>query len=217
VLRTGPLALIFDMDGVVVNSNDVHRDAWIEFNRRHGIATTEAMLGRMYGKRNDEIVRDFFGTHLTSEEAFAHGANKEALYREMIGPKVNQVLVPGIREFLVRHQYLPVALATNAEGENAEFVLGETGLRPLFRFVVDGHQVQHAKPHPEIYLLAARLLEVDPSKCVVFEDSYAGVAAGVAAGMQVIGVQTLHRELPGTVLTVPDFDDPALAEWLGGG
>lgn len=205
------------MDGVVVDSNGVHRDAWVEFNARHGIETTEAMLGRMYGKRNDEIVRDFFGPHLTGEEVFAHGAAKEALYREMIAPSVGDALVPGIREFLERHQDLPIALATNAEAANAELVLGQTGLRPFFRFLIDGHQVQHAKPHPEIYLLAAKLLEVQPSDCVVFEDSHPGVAAGVAAGMPVIGIQTTHPELPGTVLAVADFEDPRLEEWLKAG
>lgn len=216
MLRNTPKALIFDMDGVVVDSNGVHRNAWIEFNARHGIATTETMLGRMYGKRNDEIVRDFFGPHLTSDEIFAHGAAKEALYREMIAPGVKEALVPGIREFLEAHRHLPIALATNAEGANAELVLDATGLRHFFRFLIDGHQVQHAKPHPEIYLLAAKLLAIDPSECVVFEDSYAGVAAGLAAGMQVIGIQTTHHELSGTVFAVPDFQSPLLGGWLEG-
>ncbi len=214
--HTGPLALIFDMDGVVVDSNGTHRDAWIEYNARHGIVTTDEMLGRMYGRRNDEIVRDYFGAHLSEEEAVAHGAAKEALYREMIAPHVNQSLVPGVREFLEAHQELPIALATNAEAANADFVLQETGLLPLFRFVVDGQQVTHAKPHPEIYLLAAKLLGIDPASCIVFEDSYAGVAAGIAAGMRVVGIQSMHRELPGTVLTVPDFHDPALSRLLNG-
>ena len=78
-------ALIFDMDGVIVDSNPVHREAWAEYNRRQGIETTEAMQRRMYGKRNDKIIRDFFGcAHY--EEVFAHGADKEALYREMLAP-----------------------------------------------------------------------------------------------------------------------------------
>ncbi len=214
--RTGPVALIFDMDGVVVDSNSIHRDAWIEYNARNGIATTGEMLGRMYGKRNDEIVRDFFGEHLTENQAFAHGAAKEALFREMIAPNMSGTLVPGIREFLIAHQNLPIALATNAEAANADFVLRETGLLPLFRFVVDGQQVTHAKPHPEIYLLAAKLLGVDPAACIVFEDSYAGVAAGIAAGMRVVGIQSMHRDLPGTVLTVPDFRDGAIHKLLNG-
>ena len=79
-------ALIFDMDGVLIDSNSVHRRAWEEYNRRHGVETTEAMQQRMYGKRNDQIIRDFLGEHLTDSEVFAHGAAKEALYREMMKP-----------------------------------------------------------------------------------------------------------------------------------
>src|SRR5215831_13000027 len=83
-LRPG-LALVFDMDGVVIDSNPLHRKAWLAYNRRFGIETTEAMQQRMYGKRNDEIVRDVFGPHLSAEDVAAHGAAKERLYRGMLG------------------------------------------------------------------------------------------------------------------------------------
>ncbi len=208
-------ALIFDMDGVVIDSNPVHRQAWIAFNSAHGIQTTDAMLARMYGKRNDEIISDFFGAHLSEDEVFARGAEKEALYRKMIAPGLIGALVPGVRNFIERHRNWPVALATNAEAANADFVLERASLRHLFRLIIDGHQVTHAKPHPEIYLKAAELLRIPPAECVVFEDSYAGVEAGRAAGMAVIGIQTTHAELPGTVLEISDFLDPALERWLG--
>jgi len=210
-----PKALILDMDGVVIDSNPVHREAWVAFNSSHGIETTDAMLARMYGKRNDEIIRDFFGKQISEEALFARGAEKEALYRKMVAPGLIDALVPGIRGFLEMHQDLPVALATNAEAANADFVLGRAGLRHLFRLIVDGHQVTHAKPHPEIYLKTAELLHVTPRECVVFEDSYAGVEAGRAAGMAVVGIQTTHTELPGTVLEISNFLDPALERWLG--
>ena len=207
-------ALLFDMDGVIVDSNATHRDAWVEFNRRQGVSTTEQMLQRMYGKRNDEIVRDFFGSTLSDAQVFQHGAAKEALYREMIEPKLAESLVPGVREFLEAHNKYPAAVATNAEAANADLVLDRMGMRHFFRAVVDGHQVTHAKPHPEIYLRAAEVLGIPPSECVVFEDSYAGVAAGCAAGMPVIGITTTHEQLPGAILTVADFRDRAVSEWL---
>ena len=202
------------MDGVIIDSNRVHREAWIAFNARYGVATTEEMLGRMYGKRNDEIVRDFFGKHLSDEEVLRRGAAKEALYREMMQPSLAESLVPGVREFLEAHREYPAAVATNGEAANADLILGGMDMRSHFRVVLDGHQVTHAKPHPEIYLRAAELLGVAPAECVVFEDSYAGVAAGLAAGMPVIGIRTTHPELPGTVFTVADFRDPAIDEWL---
>jgi beta-phosphoglucomutase len=209
-------AFLFDMDGVIVDSNPLHRTTWAEYNLRHGIGTTEAMQQWMYGKRNDEIVRHFFGEGLTAEEIFLHGADKEALYRERLGPQIDSALVPGVREFLERHATVPAAVATNAEPANVDFVLGRAGLRRHFRAAIDGHQVTHPKPHPEVYLRAAQALGAEPSKCLVFEDSWTGVQAGLAAGMRVAGVGTTHDELPGVSLLIGNFPDPALEVWLRG-
>jgi beta-phosphoglucomutase len=208
------LALILDMDGVIVDSNPLHRQVWAEYNRQFGIETDENMHQRMYGRRNDDIVRDFFGAHLTDEEVRAHGAAKEQLFRDTIRPVLQEALVPGVREFLERHRGQPIGMATNAEPANVEFLLDAARLRPYFRAVVDGHQVSHPKPHPEIYLRAAELLEAEPRECVVFEDSLTGVEAALAAGMAVVGLTTSHDELPGAALKIPDFNSPALEPWL---
>ena len=208
------LALILDMDGVIVDSNRWHRVAWAEYNRRHGVETDEAMQQRMYGKRNDDIVRDFFGDHLSDAEVHAHGAAKERLYREMIRPALNEALVPGVREFLVRHRSEPIGMASNAEPENVEFLVEEAGLRPYFRVLVDGNQVANPKPHPDIYLRAAELLGVRPADCVVFEDSLPGIEAARAARMAVVGVMTTHDVLPGVDLTIRDFTSQDLEPWL---
>ena len=208
------IALIFDMDGVIVDSNPMHRESWVAFNRRYGLETTEAMHESMYGKRNDEIVRNFFGDHLLEDEIHARGRAKEQLYREMIAGRAESMLVPGLRDFLQCHRDLPLAVASNAEPENIAFVLDETGLRPYFRVIVDGHQVKRPKPYPDVYLRAAELLGAEPAKCVVFEDSYSGVAAGVAAGMPVIGIRTTYVNLPGTALTVDNFSSGDLDSWL---
>lgn len=210
-------AFLFDMDGVIVDSNPLHRVAWEAYNRRFGIETTEEMHHRMYGKRNDQIVRDYMGPELTDEEVFAHGAAKEALYREMLLPGIQDALVPGVREFVKLHAAIPKAVATNAEPANVEFVLGHSGLRSYFAAIVDGHQVSNPKPHPEVYLTAADRLGVLPEHCLVFEDSHSGVAAGLAAGMRVVGITTTHDDLAGVALAVRDFRDPALEAWLSPG
>jgi beta-phosphoglucomutase len=207
-------AFLFDMDGVIADSNPHHRLAWEAFNRRYGLETTEAMQQSMYGKRNDQIVRDFFGAGLADEEVAARGTAKEALYREMIGDRVESMLVPGIREFLERYRETPKAVATNAEPPNVDFLLDQTGLRPYFQVVLNGHQVSHPKPDPEIYLLAAELLQTEPAACIVFEDSHSGVEAGRAAGMRVIGLSTTFGNLPGTVLTIDNFKSRDLQQWL---
>ena len=207
-------ALIFDMDGVLVDSNPMHREAWARFNLRYGLETTPGMHQRMYGRRNDQIIRDFFGDGLTEEEVAARGRAKEVLYREMMAGRVEELLVPGLRRFLERCRDVPLAVATNAQPENVNFVLDEARLRPYFRAVVDGHQVANPKPYPDIYIRTAELLGVDPARCLVFEDSPSGVAAAVAANMRVIGLRTTYVYLPGTCLTVDNFLSGDLEEWV---
>jgi beta-phosphoglucomutase len=207
-------ALIFDMDGVVVDSNPLHRAAWAAYNRRHGLETTEAMHERMYGKRNDQIVLDFFGANLSPAEVFEHGAAKEALYREMMRPLLAGAIVPGLRAFIERHAELAIGLGTNAEPPNVKFTLDESDLGRFFRAVVDGHQVKLPKPAPDIYLEVARRLGIEPAHCVVFEDSFSGVAAARAAGMRVVGVRTTHRVFKDVDLAIDDFNDPALEPWI---
>jgi beta-phosphoglucomutase len=209
-------ALIFDMDGVIIDSNPRHRLAWAEYTRRHGVEMTEAMQHSMYGKRNNEIVRDFLGADLSDQDVFAHGAAKEALYRELMRPRASESLVPGIREFLTRHRNSGLAVASNAEAANVDFVLDAASLRSFFRVVMNGAQVTHPKPHPEIYLRVAERLQAAPEECIVFEDSHTGVEAGLAAGMRVVGVGTTHDDLPGVSLLITDFNDPALELWLSG-
>ncbi|HUP03461.1 MAG TPA: HAD family phosphatase [Bryobacteraceae bacterium] len=208
------LALIFDMDGVVVDSNGAHRETWILFNRRYGLETTEAMLEFMYGRRNDEIVRGFFGEDLPDAEVAARGAAKEQLFRETMAGKVEEHLTAGLLEFLERHRAGPMAVASNAEPANVNFILDQAGLRPYFRAVVDGHQVERPKPYPDIYLRAAELLRTRPADCLVFEDSHSGVKAALAAGMRVAGISSTHAELPGAAVVVDDFLDPRLETWM---
>lgn len=208
------LALIFDMDGVIVDSNPLHREAWVEFNRRHGVETSDAMLERMYGGRNDQIVRDFFGDSLPEDEVAAYGAAKEKIYREMLAGRIEETLVPGLRPFLDLYRGSPMAVATNAEPENVNSVLDRAGLRDYFRVVVDGHQVSRPKPHPDIYLRAASLLEIAPSNCIVLEDSHTGVAAARAAGMRVIGLATTYVNLPDVDIMADNFCNGIVVSWL---
>jgi beta-phosphoglucomutase len=209
------LALIFDLDGVIVDSNPVHVEVWRAYLKRYGIDPGDSLPDSMYGRRNDDIVRDFFGRHLTPEEVLAHGAAKEALYRQAIKPQLQQRLVPGVVPFIGRHRKRPKGLATNAEPANAEFILRESGLRDHFSVTVNGHQVDRPKPDPEIYVRTAQLLSVAPRNCIVFEDSSAGVEAASAAGARVVALRTTHASFPRADLTIDNFLSPELEPWLG--
>src|ERR1035437_8238144 len=102
----------------------------------------------------------------------------------MMAGRVEEILVPGLRQFLDRYGGSPLAVASNAEPENVALVLDKARLRPYFQAVVDGHQVSYPKPHPEVFLTAAALLHTPAANCIVFEDSHAGIAGrtGGAAG-----------------------------------
>ncbi len=209
-LREG-LALVFDLDGVIVDSMPMHTQAWRLYLQRCGVACEE--IERMHGRRNDDIVLDFMGSHLSESEVFAHGAAKEQLYREMMSANLHSHLVPGVKAFLERHQAAPIAVASNAEPANIDFTLNGAGLRGFFKVVVNGMQVKNPKPFPDVYLKAADELGVAAVNCIVFEDSPTGVQAARAAGARVIGVET-HAPLTGVELNLPNFEGKIIDRWL---
>jgi beta-phosphoglucomutase len=207
------LALIFDLDGVVVDSMPVHETAWRQYLESLGIRD-EDLLARMHGRRNDDIVLDFLGPAADQQSVREHGSAKERLYRELMRDRLQDHMVPGVRRFLQEGAGAPLGLASNAERPNIDFVLDGADLRSYFQAIVDGSQVEFPKPAPDIYLLAARELGVEPRNCIVFEDSPVGIAAARAAGARVVGLLTRERSLENVALSVPDFLDPQLERWL---
>jgi len=207
------VTFIFDLDGVIIDSMPLHVAAWDQYFEKLGQRRAD-FSKRMHGYRNDELVREWFGPALSDTEVTWHGAEKEKLYRRMMGPVVQAHLVPGVVEFLQSHEEVKKGLASNAERPNIDLILDGCGLRHHFLVVVDGDQVQRPKPYPDIYKKAAELLAARMQDCVIFEDSPAGVEAGLAAGAMVVGVLTHPTELIGVDLLIRDFRDPALGKWL---
>ena len=207
------LALIFDLDGVIVDSMPVHELAWRRYLETLGFDGGD-IPARMHGRRNDEIVRDFLGEKIDHDAVAAHGAAKERVFREMLGDRLRENLVAGIAEWLDHVEGAPIALATNAERANIDFTLDGAGLRRYFDVIVDGSEVSRPKPAPDVYLRAAEQLKIAPGNCIVFEDSPVGVAAARAAGMRVVGVRTHASRLDGIVYSVENFLDPQLDGWL---
>lgn len=209
------LALIFDMDGVLIDSMETHTRTWGLYLERLGVQD-KGLLHLMLGKRNDDIVRALLGDGLSEMEVFDHGAAKEQLYRDLMGPAFDQHVVSGVREFVrgAAEKGIPLGLATNAEPLNVDFVLERTGLEGKFQSVVDGHQVENPKPSPDIYLEAARRLGVAPANCIVFEDSPGGMKAAQDAEARLVAVLTMISEAPQARLAIPDFNDERLLPWL---
>lgn len=210
---TPGLGLIFDLDGVIIDSMPFHQRAWQRYLEVTGIGAGES-LDFMHGQRNEEIVRGLLGPEADLKTVIAHGAAKEQMYRDMLRERLGEHLVAGIAQWLEHVSGAPIALATNAERANVDFVLDGGGLRRYFRAIVDGSQVERPKPAPDVYLRAAELLEIPPRNCIVFEDSPVGVAAAVAAGMRVVGVLTHATALEDIRFSVANFWDARLDSWL---
>lgn len=200
-------AFIFDMDGVIVDSNPFHKIALKQFCKKHGRDLSEEELReKIYGRRNQDWLTNVFG-QLDSVKMKAFADEKEALFRELYDTEVRPV--DGLPAFLQRLDELgiPRAIATSAPRANVDFTLEKTGIGRHFTTILDDSFVNHGKPHPEVYQKAAAALNYDPRLCVVFEDSLAGVEAGKKAGCKVVGITTTHtaEELKDTDLVIDNF------------
>ncbi len=212
--NAGQLALIFDLDGVLIHSMPLHVLAWEEYLAGMGIRVQD-LERRMHGRRNEELVNDLIGSGLAEDVVFQHGAAKEQLWRDMVLRNgIEEYRIPGLVEFLERHEDVPKAVASNAEPQNIDLVLDHYKLRRFFSVAVNGLEVSRPKPFPDVYLEAAKRLGADPRNCIVFEDSPTGLQAGIEAGMRVVGIETTSTELETAALQVKNFRDPRLETWL---
>jgi HAD superfamily hydrolase (TIGR01509 family) len=191
----------------------LHTRAWELYLERLGIEAAD-IEARMHGKRNPELVRELIAADLPEDVVFEHGAAKERLFRELMAGEIDRYGIPGLTDFLNRYRDVPKAVASNAERANIEFTLERLGLEPYFQAIVDGWEVRRPKPFPDMYLLAAERLGIAPHNCIVFEDSPVGAAAGKAAGMRTVGVETIPTEFAGLDLVIRDFRDSRLEPWL---
>jgi beta-phosphoglucomutase len=185
-------AVIFDMDGVIVNNHEFHFKAWMEFADKYGFELNEEIYKEQFnGKTNRDLFRMIFDDP-TDEEIEEYSNEKEEMYRELYYDEM--AVHTGLLDFLsaLKRLRLPIALATSAPTENVDWILDNLQLRPVFDVVVDGSMVDNGKPDPEIYRTVCDKLEINPSDCLVFEDSRAGIESAKEAECMVVGMATSH-------------------------
>jgi beta-phosphoglucomutase len=203
------IAFLFDMDGVIIDSNPFHKISLKQFCKKYGHDLSEDQLReKIYGRTNKDWLVNVFGK-LDEKKLQQYADEKEALFRELYANDIKPL--DGLLSFLDKmdQQNIPRAIATSAPRANVDFTLAKTATAKYFQVILDESFVSKGKPDPEIYLKTAAALKFNPGNCVVFEDSLSGVKAGKAAGCKVVGVTTTHsrQELAETDLVIDNFEE----------
>ncbi len=184
-------AVIFDLDGVLVSTDDLHYKAWKRMATEEGIPFDEKDNQRLRGVSRMEsldIILEKSSKTYTKNEKLELAGRKNAYYIEMIQGLSERDLLPGALATIKRLKAAGVKQAIGSSSKNTPAILSRLGLEDFFNAVADGNQIQNSKPAPDVFLLAARLLGVLPDNCLVVEDADAGVEAALAAGMKVLAM-----------------------------
>jgi len=201
--------VIFDMDGVLVDNRDIHIEAFLIFCRRHGIDIDTERLMPLFGMGNDDIMTALFGRRIPAEDVDRYSKEKEAVYREIFAERITPT--PGLVDLLrgLKERGVKIAVGSSGMRANVDFVLDKCGIKEYFDAIADGDMITRAKPDPEVFILAASLMGLTGDECLVFEDSFAGIAAARAAGSPVIALATTfprerHRDYD---MLIDDFTE----------
>jgi beta-phosphoglucomutase len=187
-------AVIFDVDGVLVDSYQAHYEGWVRAGKEWGFTITEEQFVKTFGRTSREVIVDTFGmTWLSDQEIKRLDEHKEAFYREIVAESFPAM--DGAAELLDALHQAGFALAVGSSGPppNVDVVLDHLKRRHLFGAVITGLDVTRGKPDPQVFLLGAERLGVPPADCVVIEDAPAGIAAAKNAGMKSVGMVSTGR------------------------
>ena len=220
MLDASPVAVIWDVDGTLVDTAQLHFDAWVKLAGELGRPFTRADFTATFGRRNPEIIRSLFGDHHSDAEVAEIGERKEGYYRTEAVKGVS--LLPGVRAMLDGLRCLGIrqAVGSSAPRGNLDLILTATDSAKYFVATVAMEDTRHGKPDPEVFLTAAERLGVPPGRCVVFEDAVAGVEAAKAGGMKCVGVTFVGHhtaeklKAAGADRVVKSFDEIAPDEVL---
>jgi beta-phosphoglucomutase len=204
---------IWDVDGTLVDTAELHFQAWRELADELGKPFTRADFAATFGRRNPEIIRSLFGTHFSEREIADLGERKEEKYRAAARKGVTPL--PGVRPLLegLRRVGVRQAIGSSAPRANLDLILRLLGVEAYFAAVVSAEDTQRGKPDPQVFQVAADRLGVPPYRCVVLEDAVAGVQAARAGGMKCIAVRFVghHPEAAlreaGADLVVPTLEE----------
>jgi HAD superfamily hydrolase (TIGR01509 family) len=192
VLRQSKKTILWDMDGVISDSYSFHFAAWQEVFTKRGIKFTKEDFTKLFGTRNDFIIGTIMGREFPERDVKIMVQEKEESFRRKATGGIKPF--PGVVKLLntLKKGNFKLALVSSAPKENIDLVLNELNLAGIFNCIIFGQEATKSKPSPQIYLLAAKKLEVTPNDCVVIEDSPLGVKAAKTAGMKCLAITNTH-------------------------
>ncbi len=212
-------AVLWDMDGTLVDTARFHLEAWQDVLGGLGVAVTHERFMRTFGRRNDAVIRDLVDPGATAEAIARIAGEKEERYRALVRAHGVEPL-PGVREWLprLRDAGWRNAIASSAPHANIETIIDAMGFHGQFDGIAGDEDVTVGKPDPQVFLAAAASVGADPSRCVVVEDAPAGVEGGRRAGMRTIGVRSGHGELDADIVvdSLADLPPDAFERLLPG-
>jgi HAD superfamily hydrolase (TIGR01509 family) len=211
----GDVAVLFDLDGVIVDSRQHHLSAWRELAREAGLAHAPDYFTQTFGLRNEPIIRGL-APELAASRLRELAERKEQLFRASARGCLE--LLPGVRELLtwLDEQHVPKTVVTSAPRANLDMVVETLGIGAHFQALVAEDDASKGKPDPEGFLVAASRVGVEPARCVVVEDAPAGLQAAKSGGMRAVGVATTHpaAELGDADLIVDSLADEAVRRFI---
>jgi beta-phosphoglucomutase len=191
-----PKALLFDLNGTIIDDMTYHTKAWLDlFNNELGANLTwEDVKKEMYGKNQEVLVRVFGPDRFTQDEMDTLSIEKEKKYQQDFLPHLK--LIAGLHELLetAYQKNIPMAIGSAAIPFNIDFVLDNLNIRHYFKAIVSADDVKLSKPNPETFLIASKLLKVEPADCIVLEDTPKGAETAFNAGMKCIVLTTTHQK-----------------------
>jgi beta-phosphoglucomutase len=209
--------VIFDLDGVIVSTDEYHFRGWEEMADEEGIYFDREINERLRGvsrMESLEIILERTCKQYTEKEKIELAERKNYYYRQLLNDLSPKDILPGVTEVLKELKEKGIKIAIGSSSKNTPMILNKIGLEDCFDAVADGNGIKNSKPDPEVFLLAASKLNINPESCLVVEDADAGIEAALAGGMRVLGVGTASMNEKATY-KAKDLSETNLEEVLG--
>jgi len=203
-------AVIFDLDGTILDNNEFHLKAWKKYLKDNGMEISDEDFKKyISGRTNADAIAHLYKKNMTAEEASIHYLKKEEIYRKIYEKEIAPIA--GLPEFLedLQSHNVTMAIATSGVQVNIDYMFEHVQLKKYFTEIINSAHITRGKPHPEIFLKTAAALHTAAANCIVFEDSLPGITAGKAAGMKVVAITTSHKpeELNEADMIIKDYTE----------